>query len=369
MNLIEVFKNFFKRLNKKEQVPLLNEGEAKETQVTQDNFRQKYKVSQPELPKEPSLESCFEEYIKQYILQEKLKSDSSVQSKSYRAFRRMFCGNEESVGNNLKNQFKLEEKLRKQGYILGSQADKEGRVVFKHIMGNIGVEDNKMKQPTEKLYINCDRENIALLTGEIVQAIKGVVGEKLQLKFVSEQQISQFIENEEKSTIKNYQRNDKIVIYAENHAKAEIISDLINQLRMKKPQLFSKTKVNPLLPKKYGFIGMAREKARDCAKFPSGVAKGVTYNDYMADIMYNSIASGFDKYFEVDYNNCEENIEERMNQYMPAFLDMMEEQKEAILKECKQIFLEVCTKDKVNTIYTPTNEENQIINKKDMQRD
>ena len=234
--------------------------------------------------------------------------------------------------------------------------------------GKNGIESNKWENKTEKLYINCDRKNIALLTGAIIKEIKGVVGDKLQMKYLCEQTLSDFIENEKNNPIKNYQRNEKIVIYAEDHDKAEIIADLINQLRIKQPQLFSTTKVNPLIPKKYGFIGIGKELDNDYAIFPSGVASGVTCNDYMADIMLQSIVSGFDEHFKIDYNNCTESISERMTQYVSIFSEMKEEQKKEILGQCKQIFLESCKKSKVNTVYTPIADVQNNIDKENNQR-
>lgn len=227
------------------------------------------------------------------------------------------------------------------------------------LCGEQGVDDNKDLE-TEKLYLNCDRENIAILTGAIVENIKNIVGEKLQLKCVSEQIIPGFGDLEEKEPIENYERNEKIVIYAENHAIAERIADEINQLRNKKPQLFSTTKVNPLLPKKYGFIGIAKEK-HEYAVTPAGHASGKTYNDYMADLMYKCILSGCDRHFEVDYNTCDKKESERMKRYVEAFKNMEEGQKKTIVNVCKEIFYNTCKEYNVDTVYTPViNSENHL---------
>lgn len=87
MRIIENLKKFFNIRQEKEQ-KYLPSG--------QENIRDKYRVQQlPNIPKEPTLEECMEEFIKQYSFQEDINSGSS--NKSYNAFRRMFCDQEEEV--------------------------------------------------------------------------------------------------------------------------------------------------------------------------------------------------------------------------------------------------------------------------------
>ena len=133
MKVLDVIKKLFKKLKKEEQTPLLTDGKTQI--IPQDNFKNKYKFSQLELPKEPSLESCFEEYISQYSLQEEINPNTLTANKSYKAFRRMFCGAEEEIGDNLQNQLKLEKLLKKQGYSLAHQIDPKGKYAFTHIQG------------------------------------------------------------------------------------------------------------------------------------------------------------------------------------------------------------------------------------------
>lgn len=80
--------------------------------------------------------------------------------------------------------------------------------------------------------------------------------------------------------------------------------------------------------------------------------KEVLINDYLSDIFYQSIVSGFDKEFGINSNNCKESPEERMKQYTSVFSDFSNEQKSSVLKKCKDVFIDVCTKGKVKTIYT-----------------
>lgn len=140
MDIKNLIKNILKRIRNQEQVPQLTAGENATVQKgsfkPRNNFMEQYKVNR-NIPREPSIEECIEEYIKQYSVQEELKPGSSYMSKSYRAFRRMFCDKKENEGNNKKNQSKLYNKLRKLGYIVDYQtsgSDKEDKLVYMHIM-------------------------------------------------------------------------------------------------------------------------------------------------------------------------------------------------------------------------------------------
>lgn len=237
MNIIKMLKDFFSGLRKEKPKLLMPTDNEKV-----NNEMTKYVLK---VVKEPTLEGCIKEFIKQYSIQEKYEPKRL--DKSYKAFVGMFC-KEEEKGNNLKNQIKLKEHVRKQGYQIVSQRSKN-RTVFMHIIGKIGI-DEKKDHEVEKLYINCDRKDIASLTEAIFDEIRDIAGDKLQMKCISEQFIEEDIEAEKRKPIKNYQRNDKIVIYALNHAMAETIAQRINELRVRNPNLFSTTKTIPLLPKK-----------------------------------------------------------------------------------------------------------------------
>ena len=77
------------------------------------------------------------------------------------------------------------------------------------------------------------------------------------------------------------QRNDKIVIYAENHSVAEKMAMRINELRVNRPELFHTDKIIPILPKKYGVLGIGNKRRGEYAKTPVGDATGDPYNDYL----------------------------------------------------------------------------------------
>lgn len=258
-------------------------------------------------------------------------------------------------GRNKIEQNKLTKLVKKRGFSIGNQYS-NNRNVFLHIMGKRGIDEHK-DNDVVKLYINCDRKNISLLTGIIFDGICNIAGDKLQMKCVSEQLFGNDEQLENSKKIKNYQRNDKIVIYAENDSKSEMIAEKIKQLRLQYPYLFSENKTMPLLPKKYGFIGYGKEHPYNHAKTPVGVAAGKTYNEYMSDILFQSLVSGFDYNRSGASNEHSIDVEKRMSEYVKIYSEMLPEQRNAILGKSKEVFLQVCRDNRVNTIYTPVLEQ------------
>lgn len=86
MNIIDKLKSFFLGLSKKNQqlyFPVNN------TTIKNENSLKKYAVKLAENPKEPTLEECIDEFVKQYLVQENFNSKSK--NKAYNAFTLMFC--------------------------------------------------------------------------------------------------------------------------------------------------------------------------------------------------------------------------------------------------------------------------------------
>lgn len=346
MRIIDKLKALFFGTRKKEQQLFLPDND----EFANEDIRTRYAVRPVKNPREPALEECIEEFIKQYRLQEDISPENP--NKSYNAFRRMFCDQPEPMGNNYKNQQSLMKFVKKHGGRTSTQYSND-RAVFMHISGEIGI-DEKKNHEVEKLYINCERKDISLLAGVIYREIRNVAGEKLQMKCISEQYFRDDEQREGEKTIKNYQRNDKIVIYAVDHKMAEIITEKINALRLKKTKLFATVKAVPLLPKKCGFIGVGKENRGASAKTPLGYASGRTYNEFLSDIMFQSIVAGFDENISGTSSGHDSNPEERMSQYVSIYNNMIPDQRNAIISKSRGIFLQICRENNVNTIYTPT---------------
>lgn len=354
MNIAEKIKSFISKFINKKNTKLLTDGTQQISQHT-SNGRQEFisslKVS-GNTPQEPSIEDCICEFIRQYDLRRQATGDDVD---IYKAFIGMFC-DEEEIGDNKKNQDKLTSIARKDGYSILYQPiyiDSKKKT-FMHIVGSEGVDEKS--NDVEKLYINCQRKNIAALTQEIYMRIRQIVGEKMQMKCISEQLTDEQLEYESRQIIKNYQRNDRIVIYAENSSMANKIAEIINEIRNDRPELFEGSKSVPMLQKKFGFIGCAKEKRGANVQTPLGFAYGRTYNEYLSSILYQSIVSGFDREFSVDPSNSKEEPEMRMKQYIDVFPKLSKEQRASVLKKCKDYFMDICSRGKVETVYTKNTE-------------
>ena len=313
------------------------------------SFLNRLKYKTMPIIREPSFEECIDEFIKQYNVQETFNGMS--RDKVYNAFIRMFCDKEEPEGNNFANQKKLIKLARKSGYETGYQMS-NGRCVFINIFSEEGVNRYKDKE-MQKIYVNCDRKNIANVAAIIFDNIKEIVGDKMQMKFAGEQILQEGIEKEKESKIKNYQRNDKIVICAENEEVAQKITEKINEIRKQKPEIFSSKKLLPFLPKKHGIMGISSEKNYRCAQTPLGIATGETYNDYISNVLYKCIISGFDTSLRTKRTQT---LEERMKNYTKMYNNMTPEQKASVIYNIKKIFENVCMRNNVNTVYTKQND-------------
>lgn len=310
-----------------------------------------YRIGQIPTIKEPSLQECIEEFIRQYRIQDKF--DKSTSDKKYGAFMRMFCSESEPQENNSINQDELKRFVRENGYYTYSQMHDE-KVIFTHIYGE---ERDSIKGPdTKKIYINCDRKNIAILSKLIFSQIKDIVGDELQMKFISEQIIPDEIIRDETSEIKNHQRNDKIVIYAKNESVAQLMAEKINQIRAIHPELFSAKKTLPFLPKKYGMMAITSDKNL-FAKTPLGNVIGSTRNDFMSEVLFQSIIVGFERYSRTDPARETRSYGERISQYLDVYTHMNDKYKVIALNTMAETFMQICKENKIDTVYNEhTNE-------------
>lgn len=333
MTLLDKLKRIFKFNKNEEELKLITNGDYSEKAK---QFKDTLCVDSVNYQKQPSLEDCIDEFIKQYRIQEEYNPNGS--KKAYHAYSRMFCG-EEKAGDNVKNQKRLIKLVKKNGCNTNYQTS-NNRMVFMHISGKEGIDEYKDSK-MEKIYINCDRSDISIVTAAIFKQIKDIAGDKLQMKCVSEQLINGYGLDEDTKEIKNYQRNDRIVIYTENHEKTEEICNAISLLKHNNPKIFKGIKSIPILQNKDGFMLVA-DKSHDNlhVKTPIGDASGATFNDYVSDILYQSVIAAFDQELMVDSDSY--NLKERMAEYARIYPEMVEEQKKRILDNSLEIFKNVC---------------------------
>ena len=177
---------------------------------------------------------------------------------------------------------------------------------------------------------------------------------KMQMKFAGEQILQEGVVKEKEAKIKTYQRNDKIVIYAENEEVAQKITEKINEIRKQKSEIFSSKKLLPFLPKRHGIMGISSKKNNEYAQTPLGIATGETYNEYIANVLYRCIISGFDTSLRTKKTQT---LEERMKNYTKMYNNMSPEQKASVIYNIKKIFENVCMKSNVNTVYSKQNDD------------
>lgn len=296
---------------------------------------------------EPSFESCIEEFIKQYLFQESVNKTSN--SKAYRAYRRMFCDQEEDIGNNSLNQQKLMDLARNSGYYPAFQPS-SGSFPFVQISKD-DIKDEHDWKDMVKIYLNCDRKNIALLATRVFEQICDIAGDDLQMKFVCEQTLDDQKEYEENASIKNYQRNDKIVVYAENQEKAEELALAISKIRETNPELFLTQKKLPFIPKKYRMMGMATKSPAAFINTPLGPINGVTYNEYIANVFQYCIVAGFDEAVG-QFEDETKDIDEKMAYYARGYSSLNQNKKAIVLMKIRRIFEEICKANNIKTAYT-----------------
>ena len=319
--------------------------------------KQKNRVPLPVIS-EPSFEACIEEFIWQYLIQNEINKNSL--SKPYRAFIRMFCYNVELEGSNFVHQKKLYNFAKKLGYSCGSQ-EGDGRIPFIHIDGEDSQKEYKWPNMV-KLYLNCDRRNIALLATEVLKKIHGIAGTELHMKFSCEQIEQDCINNERNAPIKNYQRNDKIVIYAKNQEKALQYAEAINEIRKEHPELFlSQKKVPnmlPFIPKAYGIMGIAAKKPADYIRIPAEETgegeyyiNGSTYNEFIANLFEYCIVAGFDEAVG-QFKDKTKDVGKRMDYYASEYSSLNQNEKAIVHGKIKRIFEKICIANNIKTSYT-----------------
>lgn len=359
MNIFDRIKSFFNKNQLKE----LPQGviSVNDENVWRRSLRYDINENNNDTLKEPSLEECIKEFIEQYG---KVLKEDSIQPKnrSYAAFERMFCGEEERAGKNEINQKKLMNYVSKNKNLRTDFQQSNNRTVFLHIQGDEGI-NTKEDTEMEKIYLNCKRENIALLAKGILNKIEKPCGNKLQMKYVAEQIFDEDKRTELSKEIKNYQRNDKIVIYSKDSNMTNTITEKINELKKEKPNLFSEDKYLPMMPKKYGFIGVVGNNKFESIDTYMGTITGETYNEYMSNIMSNSILIGFDKTIGVDKDIKSTN--EQLATCVEKFNKLNEKGKKEVIENSGKMFKKICAVKNIDTVYTPVNNKNLEVNQEE----
>lgn len=350
MNAKEIIKKFLEKFRKPKHNFL--EGNVDKNFDKAKYYRQQHRLKkQPivEVEQEESLEECIEEFIYRYRQQIQNGEDNDV---SYKAFTRMFYGEREDVEDNEKFQQKLKDKIHKsKKYRIDGQYTSKGKPIFYHI-SKTTPESERITDKNEnmnKIYLNCERKDIARLTGEILKKIDKIDKCAFKMKFLAE--------SDEMEKSKRYQRNDKIVIYTDNEIDKERIISSIIELKRSKPELFSSKKRIPLMPKINGFIGCVKQGKNTINTPLYDYVPADTYNSKLAKMMEHCMISSI-----IDVFSRDEKIYDYMNGYygddpiecLKAFGMMDQSQikqvvglfKEQFIKYCEKSNIEICGEKK-----------------------
>lgn len=343
MNAKEIINKILEKFRKPKHNLL--EGYVDESFDKARYFREKNKLNVQqanEVTQEESLEDCILEYIFQYQKQVQNGENNNV---SYKAFTRMFYDEREDAENNAEYQQKLKDKIYKnKKYRIDGQYSSRGKPIFYHISQNT-PESEKITDKDEnmnKIYLNCERKDIARLTGEILKKIDKIDRCTFKMKFLAE--------SDETEKSKRYQRNDKIVIYTDNDIDKERIISSIIDLKRKKPELFSDKKKLPLMPKINGFIGCIKQGKNTVSTPLYDYVPADTYNSKLAKIMEDCMI-----YSILDVFSRDEELYDYMNGYygddpvecLRAFGMMNQSQIKQVVERFKQDFIECCQKSDI----------------------
>ena len=342
MGAKEFFEKFINKLRRPKQQLLT--GDVEIGYDKSKAFRGKYKeeVSIESQTTKESLEDCILEYICQYRKQIETGESKDL---SYKAFTRMFYEGHEEIGRNAENQDKLKEKIAKnKKYRLDGKYTSDGKPIFYSISQN-SIEGQRITDKDEnmyRIYLNCERKDIAGLTGEILKRLDKISDCAFRMKFLAE--------SDEMQKSKRYQRNDKIVIYTQDEIDKERIINCLTELKRQKPKLFSDRKKLPLIPKVNGFIGCVKQ-GKSVVSTPLYAAKiAETYDKKLASIMEDCMISSIREVSVIEerrFDAIEGYFGEDPKEYLKAFSIMGQDQVNQVVQIFKTQLIECCEKSNV----------------------
>lgn len=373
MSVFEKIKSFFNRLTNKSTTPALP---AANTDPQREAFLKKNRLVTVAPPNDPTLEACIDEFIKQYAIHEPFKKSQmhSAYNVAYDSFVSMFSEEEPEEDEldhkkNSDNQLDLIKHVHEKNFHSSYQFSDKGAAFVRFLDADFPFEKGKDNN-IEKLYINCPRKDISKLTKIVFDTLHSMQEaetlSRFEIKCVSEQyaEFEQLTDYYGPSATELYQRNDKIVIYAENHDDCIKIADAINRLQSQYPKLFIEIKPVPLLPKANGFVSVAPDVDYKVVDTPVGKIHAKTYHDLLSKIMVDSIVAGFDSYHGIGPYTKNTPVMDKMHQYVDEYVSGLEylpkEVLNQMIQECKKSFIDICTKNQIDTLYTPQNKQVEI---------
>lgn len=267
---------------------------------------------------------------------------------SYRALVGMH-GYFEPENGEKKRQDKLISKSSKMGYehVLGRSKNTPGKITFcQFTTSGYSVDDSVTA--VDKLYINCDRDQIANISQQLMKlAHKSKT--KLSFKITYEDGIND-----------NYKRSDNIVIYTEDANQKENIINILSAMHSKDSSLFNPDKSLPFMPKVKGapYISNCGVQKAGRHVYFKGIGNvtpviGNTWNSKMAAILQESLAFGVNMakngyYLPFDPSDpATKMAADEIKDCSSAYLNMSDEQKQQVQSLMKDQIMSLCEKNSV----------------------
>ena len=220
-------------------------------------------------------------------------------------------------------------------YSLYAQNSADGKPAFHHVIKGARRSEAEVK---ERLYLNCRRENVALLANELLKELNDM--DSFYFKFDADAQMQRT------------SRPEKFVFYLTDDPKElDAIVDGIEKVKARRPELFKDSNVkNPFL-QSFGDIMYASQPQTDEYKALNGTTQKVSksYNSFLATALNDSYYRAIRETVARDYNLSEKTmglIFDNSEMYTLSSLeDVMENPKnKSILFENMKKNLQICKK-------------------------
>lgn len=233
--------------NKKEGVKLLGEAVYKEPVNQMEQY--KMDTTPKYVPQVGTLDYALEQYLMTVLNQ--LQTGQKFDSRD--ALMSIGANSEEKAGQNKQNEERLEKKFKNRTDInfdgqfedFNREKVANGKEELKKVFIHVNKNEHETRRVTRKLYLNCKRENIALLSESLIKNMDDM--ESFYFKFSTDYEANKKA------------RSDKIVFFLEDEDELNQVLERIERTRQESPELFEGSENrNPFMKSPNGYVGYAR---------------------------------------------------------------------------------------------------------------
>ena len=197
-----------------------------------------------------------------------------------------------SPGRNLENENVVLNNLKSDSrYVVQDQKSADGKPAFHHVIKGKSHSTNAVK---ERLYLNCRRENVALLANELLKELDGL--DSFYFKFDADAQMQKT------------SRPEKFVFYLTDDPKElDAIVGGIEKVKARRPELFKDSNVKSPFLQSFGDIMYASQPQTDEYKALDGTTQKVSksYNSFLATALNDAYYQAIRETVAKDYKLTE----------------------------------------------------------------